>query len=91
MAVFQAMYVENGIATNSHGYRQEFPNGLEWSVRVGGGDLCRVHNGFPMFASLAEADWCAELMNGAYLMGMSAARAEVRAALGIEDSEADNG
>jgi len=72
------------VTTSSFGYTQIMPPG-SWTIYCGT-DPIRVHNGYAVFASEQQAEWCAELLNGAFETGKDAAREEIREALGIEAS-----
>lgn len=75
----------SGVLTNAHGYSMRVPKD-SYTVVDQHGYPIRTHDGFAVFATERQANWCAELMAGARREGEVSVKENLRELLGIEES-----
>lgn len=88
MPKFNAFMAPQNVS-NRFGYAQKVPPG-SWLISDEYGYPVRVHNGFAVFTTAEQAQWCAEMARDAFEAGRDAMRAELRALLGIENPTEGN-
>lgn len=69
---------------NRYGYAMLAPY-EGWVIVDRDDDPIRTHNGFAFFSYKAQAEWCAELMGGAFHCGVETNKRALRDLLGVAE------